>query len=304
MTREPLSISIFPAPSSCRLHSPLPQTHIPLPSNPAGLAPSLHQVRASSLLCEPVRTFEKSLAFFLFFPLMQVFKKQGTWSSKIRFPYILQGPGISALSPEANWHELLWSWRNYWEQWVMGNVNIGQKLVMSGRVPGASLTSFIFTTIIKVTKPFGVESPGHQGTGEGWELVVSASSLKTNQTNLGSAFSFFFFKLKAQTVHSIFMFYDICLPQREPRTDNWLPFANALAVSWFLITGWPTSPLPPDPWTLQPLSSISTLSIFSSLSLDNVYVGGEGLGWRVATFCWKSEQEIPTFVHPGPTFCL
>ena len=193
MTREPLSISIFPAPSSCSLHSPLPQTHIPLPSNPAGLAPSLHQVRASSLLCEPVRTFEKSLAFFLFFPLMQVFKKQGTWSSKIRFPYILQGPGISALSPEANWHELLWSWRNYWEQWVMGNVNIGQKLVMSGRVPGASLTSFIFTTIIKVTKPFGVESPGHQGTGEGWELVVSASSLKTNQTNLGSAFSFFFF---------------------------------------------------------------------------------------------------------------
>lgn len=49
----------------------------------------------------------------------------------------------------------------------MGNVNIGQKLVMSGRVPGALLTSFIFTTIIKVTKPFGVESPGHQGTGEG-----------------------------------------------------------------------------------------------------------------------------------------
>lgn len=50
---------------------------------------------------------------------------------------------------------------------VMGNVNTGQKLVMSGRVPGASLTSFIFITIIKVTKPFGVESPGHQGTGGG-----------------------------------------------------------------------------------------------------------------------------------------
>lgn len=183
----------------------------------------------------------------------------------------------------------------------MGNVNTGQKLVMSGRVPGASLTSFIFITIIKVTKPFGVESPGHQGTGGGWELVVSVSSLKTNQTNLGSAF---FFKLKTQTLHSIFIFYDIRLPQREPRTDHWLPFANALAVSWFFITGWPASPLPPDPWTFQPLSPISTLSTVSSLSLDSVYVGGEGLGWRVVTFCWKCEQEISMFIHPGPKFCL
>ena len=105
---------------------------------------------------------------------------------------------------------------------VMGNVTTGQKPVMSGRVPGASLTSFIFITIIEATKPFGVESPGHQGTGGGWELVVSVNSLKTNQQTWAqlSFFLSFFLKFKTQTVHSIFIFYDICLPQREPRTDN------------------------------------------------------------------------------------
>ena len=81
----------------------------------------------------------------------------------------------------------------------MGNVTTGQKLVMSGRVPGALLTSFIFITIIEATKPFGVESPGHQGTGGGWELVVSVNSLKTNQqtwAQLSFFLSFFFLNLR------------------------------------------------------------------------------------------------------------
>ena len=67
--------------------------------------------------------------------------------------------------------------------------------VMSGRVPGALLTSFIFITIIEATKPFGVESPGHQGTGGGWELVVSVNSLKTNQQTWAQLSFFFFFFL-------------------------------------------------------------------------------------------------------------
>ena len=137
-----------------------------------------------------------------------------------------------------------------------------------------------------------------------WRLRTGSQCklFKNKSDKLG--LSFFFFKLKTQTLHSIFIFYDIRLPQREPRTDHWLPFANALAVSWFFVTGWPASPLPPDPWTFQPLSPISTLSTVSSLSLDSVYVGREGLGWRVVTFCWKSEQEISMFIHPGPKFCL
>ena len=44
---------------------------------------------------------------------------------------VLQGPGISALSPEANWHELMWSWRNYWKL-VMGNVNTCQQQMGAG----------------------------------------------------------------------------------------------------------------------------------------------------------------------------
>ena len=51
----------------------------------------------------------------------------------------------------------------------MGSVNTGQKLMMSAMILSTSLTSFIFTTIINVINPGGVDSLGSVclGTGEG-----------------------------------------------------------------------------------------------------------------------------------------